>query len=73
MICVIAPNEKLARRWADSQNLESSEWFFATDERMLINRINFHTVVACEFPEDKLWLFERLYAAARRQGLIGRK
>jgi hypothetical protein len=72
MICILSPTYDKACRWANTQGLETNEWFYAGDRMDIITKINFHVIVVGEFVEPQLSLFEKLYSLARKQGQIGR-
>lgn len=73
MICILSPTYDKAIKWASTQGLESSEWFYAGDKMDLTSRVNFHIIVVGEFVEPQLSWFEKMYSLAKRQGQIGRK
>lgn len=72
MICIISPSYRQADKWAQTQNLASSEWFYLSDVSDVGSKINFHTIVIGEFEQHKLQWFERVYRLAKTRGAIGR-
>jgi len=67
-ICLIAETADEARRWANSQNLSSEQYFYARNVIDVITKNNFH-VIALGIPSSH---FERLYELALVRGKIGR-
>ena len=70
-ICIFAPNEDDANKWAKSQNLDKSQYFYphSTGEIMLKN--NFHTIVI-GVGNISSSEFEKAYNIALEQGKINR-
>lgn len=44
-ICIFAPNEDEARKYAHSQNMESSQWFYPHSTGEIKLKSNFHVIV----------------------------
>lgn len=72
MICLISPTYYKAEKFAISQGLASSEWFYYTDDADVMNRTNFHTLVVGEFEDHKLPWFEKAWRLAKMRGAINR-
>ena len=72
MICLIASTYRIANKFADTQNLHSSEWFYLSDEIDIRSRTNFHVIVVGEIEPEKLHWFEKVYSLAKVRGNIGR-
>jgi len=73
MICLIASSFYKADKWAKSQNLSQSEWFYAADESDLLSKNNFHVIVTdFEFDKYQSQWFERIYSLAKQRGAIDR-
>lgn len=73
MICILSPTYDKAIKWASTQGLDSSEWFYAGDKMDVMNKSNFHIIVVGEFVEPQLSWFEKMYALAKHRGSIGRR
>lgn len=72
MICIISPSYNKAEKWASSQGLASSEWFYYSDDSDVMRRQNFHTIVIGEFEEHKAYWFEKAWRLAKMRGAINR-
>lgn len=72
MICLIASTYRIAQKFADTQNLYSSEWFYLSDETDITSRQNFHVIVVGEMEPERSHWFEKVYALAKQRGQIGR-
>jgi hypothetical protein len=68
MICIISPTFSKAEKWAHTQNLHSNEWFYANDKSDVQSKKDFHVIVVGEFPQERLYWFEQIYALARSNG-----
>lgn len=73
MICIISASHDEAQRWADTYHLENCEWFYPSDFDDLLERCNFHVIVA----SDSLYninpaYFERFLHVAKARGRINR-
>ena len=72
-ICLLAGNELEAFRWAQSQNLERTQWFYPANINDLLFKKNFHVItlgtVGENTPPD---VFEKIYNIALTRGKIGR-
>ena len=74
MICIIAGNLLEAQRFADSQLLEQSEWFYPADEYELLRRENFHVLVTGTAGQNvPPSYFERIFSIARQRGRLNRR
>jgi hypothetical protein len=71
LICLISPTLLQAQKFASTNNLSPTEWFYG-DEKSVVLRTNYHTLVIAEFPEERLWWFEKIYKMAKRNGSVGR-
>ena len=72
-ICLIAENELEAYRWARSQNLDKSQYFYLHSANDLLFKRNFHVITVGaagqNTPSD---IFEKIYNLALERGKIGR-
>jgi hypothetical protein len=69
MICLIAGNLFEAERWASSQLLEPTEWFYPKSDRDLLFRKNFHVlVVGTAGYNTNPMHFERILRLAKERG-----
>ena len=72
-ICLLAGNSEEAYRFARSQNLDKSQWFYPKDPNELLFKTNFHVIVVgtagSNVPSS---LFEKIYQLALKRGAIGR-
>lgn len=74
MICIIAGNYDEARRWARSQYLDDSEWFFPHDIDDLNSKQNFHVMVVGTAGQNvPPAYFEKVWQLARVRGRMNRK
>lgn len=74
MICIIAGNYDEAKRWAHSQFLDSTEWFYPSDLDDLERRSNFHVMVVGTAGQNvPPAYFEKVWQLARKRGRINRK
>jgi len=67
-ICLIAETSNQAQRYANSQNLDNNQWFYARNANDLLFHSNFHVIVIGT-PSK---YFEELYKMALERGRIGR-
>lgn len=74
MICLIASSYINARKWAASQHLNDSEWFWPKDVTDLFQRTNFHTIVV-EYGLEHVSnsQINRMLEVAWKQGKLNRK
>lgn len=74
MICLIASSYLNARKWAKSQHLEDSEWFYPNDVTDLYKKQNFHTIVVADGIEHASNThINLLVTTAWKRGRIGRQ
>jgi len=71
-ICLLAGNSEEAYRFARSQNLDKSQWFYPKDTKELLFRTNFHVIVVGTATGVPSSLFEKIYQLALKRGAIGR-
>lgn len=73
MICILAGNYLEAKRWADGQLLDSSEWFYPESPEDLSRYFNFHVLVIGSAGQNvPSSYFERVLSLAKARGRIGR-
>ena len=70
-ICIFAPNEDDAHRWARSQNLEKEQYFYPHSIGEIKLKTNFHVIVI-ESGNISSSQFEQAYNIALERGKIGR-
>jgi len=70
-ICIFAPNEDDAIKWARSQNLERSQYFYPHSIGEIQLKSNFHVIVIGTGNLSSSD-FERAYNLALERGKIGR-
>lgn len=70
-LCIFAPNEDEARRWAKSQNLERDQYFYPHSVGELQLKSNFHVIVIGTGNLGSRE-FERAYNIALERGKVGR-
>jgi len=70
-ICIFAPNEDDAHRWARSQNLDKTQYFYPHSTLEIMTRHNFHVIVI-ETGNISSSEFEKAYNLALQRGKIGR-
>jgi len=72
-ICLLAGNEYEAVAYAKLQNIPREAWFYPRDEKDLLFRSNFYTLVVgtagMNMPSS---IFEKIYSLALQRGEIGR-
>jgi len=72
-ICLLAGNEYEAVSYAKLQNIPREAWFYPRDEKDLLFRSNFYTLVVgtagMNMPNS---IFEKIYSLALQRGAIGR-
>lgn len=74
MICIIAGNYLEAKRWADGQLLDDSEWFYPREPDELLKKENFHVVVVGTAGQNvPSSYFERIFNLAKSRGRINRR
>jgi len=72
-ICLLAGNEQEAINYAKLQNIPREAWFYPRDEKDLLFRTNFYTlVVGSAGMNTPSSIFERIYSLALIRGKIGR-
>jgi len=73
-LCILAGNKDEAKRWASTQNLEDSQWFFPDSPNELLFKSNFHVIVVGTAGENvPSYFFEQIYSLAMKRGRIGRE
>lgn len=70
-ICVFAPSEDEANRWAKSQNLERSQYFYPHSTGEIKLKSNFHVIVIGTGNISSSD-FESAYNLALERGRLGR-
>ena len=68
MIYILAGNYAAAKRWAEAQHLDNSEWFSTLDIDDLNAYENFHVIVLESASELAPGFFEKLFRKARQRG-----
>ena len=71
-ICVFAKNETEAKKWANSQNLSSEQFFYPRSTNDLMFKSNFHVIVIGVSDLEGSFDFEKTYNLALERGQIGR-
>jgi len=72
-ICLLAGNSEEAYRFARSQNLDNSQWFYPKEPNDLLFKHNFHVIVVGTAGNNvPPSLFEKIYQLALKRGAIGR-
>jgi hypothetical protein len=74
LICLIASSYINARKWAASQHLKDSEWFYPDDAAALFTKSNFHVIVV-EYGLEHVSNahLNQMITLAQKQGAIDRK
>jgi hypothetical protein len=70
-ICVFAPSEDEANRWAKSQNLDREQYFFPHSTGEIKLKSNFHVIVI-GVGNLSSTEFEKAYNLALERGKLGR-
>jgi hypothetical protein len=70
-ICVFAPSEEDANKWARSQNLDKSQYFYPHDVNDILFKKNFHVIVI-GIGNLSSSMFEQAYNTALERGKIER-
>jgi predicted O-methyltransferase YrrM len=73
MIFIIAGSYGAAKKWAEGQHLDDTEWFSTLDLDDLKRSTNFHVVVLDSAAELTPIFFEKVWRIAQQQGRIGRE
>lgn len=69
MLCLIAGNYFEAKRYASAQLLDDDEWFYPSDERDLLSRVDFHVLVIGTAGQNvPASYFERILSLAKLRG-----
>lgn len=70
-ICIFAPNEEEANKWARSQNLDKNQYFYPHDVNDVLFKKNFHVIVV-GIGNISSFAFEKMYNLALEKGKVGR-